>query len=292
MKKNATAKELEKILESKYQKISKELDKAAKNKKKKSKKKRKSSSDESSSNTPSPEPKRKYKTHSSRSSQTSRSKSPAKKRFSRSVSPNRKFSYHRRSRSLSRTPVDKNLDRKRSRSRSFHRKSSRSPHQLRHKNNPFKSEPRNFSRSPRKDNPFQKNHSHFGRKSISPRRRSPNSYQNTRIQSNRSNSRSKNWGNPFSSSKHSEEEKQRRLKEMTQNAAWRDEDRTRHVQKYREDYRREEDDHRKREFDNDFVNKQVHKAYDSQNSVESRLKSHKNNIQRSAHSMNSNFARK
>lgn len=79
---------------------------------------------------------------------------------------------------------------------------------------------------------------------------------------------------------------------MTQNAAWRDEDRTRNVQKYREDYKREEEAHKNRDFDNNFVNKQVHKAFDSQNSVESRLKSHKNNIQRSSNSMNYNFARK
>lgn len=76
------------------------------------------------------------------------------------------------------------------------------------------------------------------------------------------------------------------------NAAWREEERTEVVRKHREAYAREEEIHNAREFDKDFLNKEVKKAIANQTSVGSRLRANLNNIQRTSAAMNSNFARK
>lgn len=88
----------------------------------------------------------------------------------------------------------------------------------------------------------------------------------------------------------SEEEKERRRQEMLQNASWRDKEREENVKRYRK-----EDDREKQQlhenFDEDFARKQFSKAA-SQASVEGRIKSKLNTIQRSRMSMDQNFARR
>lgn len=90
----------------------------------------------------------------------------------------------------------------------------------------------------------------------------------------------------------SEEEKQKRLAEMQSNAEWRDDERRRNVNKYRAETAREEAERQKDTFDRDYINKELHKAMANQNSVESRLRANKNNIQRSSGAMDSNFAKR
>lgn len=94
-----------------------------------------------------------------------------------------------------------------------------------------------------------------------------------------------------SRTKLTEEEKEERLREMTKNAEWRDKERESYVRKYHEDGRKEEDKHRAEEFDRNFIHKELHKSAQSE-TVESRLKSNRNNIQRSSGVMNTNFARR
>ncbi|XP_055372627.1 pre-mRNA-splicing factor CWC25 homolog [Condylostylus longicornis] len=92
--------------------------------------------------------------------------------------------------------------------------------------------------------------------------------------------------------KRSAEEKQKRLEEMMADAAKRDEERASKVRKYRKDCEEEELAQKNRQYDEQFAKNQFKKALSSNNSVESRIKSKINNIQRSSFSMNSNFAKK
>uniref|UniRef100_A0A1A9UL26 CBF1-interacting co-repressor CIR N-terminal domain-containing protein n=1 Tax=Glossina austeni TaxID=7395 RepID=A0A1A9UL26_GLOAU len=101
----------------------------------------------------------------------------------------------------------------------------------------------------------------------------------------RSRSRSKEKSSQRASShnrksKLSEKEREAKLKEMMSNATWREEERSEKVQKHREAYEREERNHRTRDFDKEFLNKQLKKAMQNNPSVESRIKSNLNNVQR------------
>lgn len=86
----------------------------------------------------------------------------------------------------------------------------------------------------------------------------------------------------------SEEEKQKRLEEMMGNAKWRDELRVKNVARYKKEEAAENKD---TEYNEDFLRKQMAIAT-SVGTVESRIKSNINNIQRSKFSMNENFARR
>lgn len=88
-----------------------------------------------------------------------------------------------------------------------------------------------------------------------------------------------------------QEEIDTRLREMTANASWREKERSEKVQKYRENEKREQEE-AKTDFDKDFLTKQLKKSANSTTSVESRIKSNLNNIQRSSRTMESNFARR
>ncbi|KAL5281233.1 CWC25 family protein [Megaselia abdita] len=336
IKKNSNAKELEKLLDSKYDKISKELDKAVKHKKKKSKKGKRSDSD---SRTPEPRQRspgrRRERSASPRDLPMRRQQDSGSRERRRSRSPQRNNPFKmQESRNITNSPPNR-------RDNPF---SGRKPFNQREEGRPFREEGRPYREEGRppqppfndryERKPFNYNQGNNNRSFSRPQQQDRfKNYQkpmrnrsrsfsppvqmnrprvfddrrndrNHRVERDRTDSLPRrrerdtpDRKNPFSSPKRSSrqmssEEKQRRLQEMTQNAAWRDEDRSRNVQKYREDYRREEEAHKSRDFDNNFVHKQVHKAFDSQNSVESRLKSHKNNIQRSSNSMNYNFARK
>lgn len=87
-----------------------------------------------------------------------------------------------------------------------------------------------------------------------------------------------------------EAEKERKRSEMLSNAQWRDHERQKNVTRYREEEKNETETHTK-EFDRDFMTKQLTKAAKNE-TVESRIKSKINTIQRSGQSMNKNFARR
>ena len=89
----------------------------------------------------------------------------------------------------------------------------------------------------------------------------------------------------------SEEEKAQKLREMMSNADWRVEQRSKNVQKYREEDKNEENEHFSRDHDPEFVRKQLIRAVDT-GSLEKRIQANKHNIQRSGMSMDKNFARK
>lgn len=85
-----------------------------------------------------------------------------------------------------------------------------------------------------------------------------------------------------------EEEKERRRKEMMENAAWRDVERTKNVKRYRDKDAKETAN---QDYDPDFVHKQLLKSAAS-STVESRIKANINSIQRSKNDMNSHFSRR
>ncbi|XP_063236924.1 pre-mRNA-splicing factor CWC25 homolog [Bacillus rossius redtenbacheri] len=88
----------------------------------------------------------------------------------------------------------------------------------------------------------------------------------------------------------SEAEMESRRREMVDNAKWREAVREKNVAKYRAEDRRERLQ-QGRNYDADFSRKQLSYAA-SKSSIESRIKSKVNNIQRSERSMHENFARR
>lgn len=79
--------------------------------------------------------------------------------------------------------------------------------------------------------------------------------------------------------------------EMMQNASWREKDRETVVKRHRESEEREKTKHQQ-SFDKDFLNRHMKKAQDQVGSVESRIRSNLNNIQRSGRTMDSNFVKR
>lgn len=88
----------------------------------------------------------------------------------------------------------------------------------------------------------------------------------------------------------SEEEKEKRRLEMLDNATWREKERYKNIKRYMEEDAKESKESKK-EFDKEFVHKELLKSVNSQ-SVESRIKANRNNIQRGSGSMNSNFSKR
>lgn len=79
--------------------------------------------------------------------------------------------------------------------------------------------------------------------------------------------------------------------EMMKNADWREKDREMIVKRHRDSEEKEKLNHEK-QFDKSFLNRHMKKAQDQLGSVESRIKSNLNNIQRSGRTMDSNFAKR
>ncbi|XP_050321519.1 pre-mRNA-splicing factor CWC25 homolog [Bactrocera neohumeralis] len=161
------------------------------------------------------------------------------------------------------------------------RRASRSPR----RNSPFRRNsrsPRRSSRSPRRNLPYRKN-------SRSPRRRERSKDHN---ENKEVHARSKESRGIATQKKLSNEEKEARLREMMENASWREEDRVKAVQKHREANAREEQQYKNQDFDKEFINKEVKKAIATQSSIGSRIRSNLNNIQRTSAAMNSNFTKK
>lgn len=79
---------------------------------------------------------------------------------------------------------------------------------------------------------------------------------------------------------------------MQKNAEWHDTEQ--HISRKRNEERARRDTEQEKhlEFDRNYIHKEMHKALTNQDSVEARLKSNKNNIQRMSSSMSSHFAKK
>ncbi|XP_058059010.1 pre-mRNA-splicing factor CWC25 homolog isoform X1 [Anopheles bellator] len=88
-----------------------------------------------------------------------------------------------------------------------------------------------------------------------------------------------------------EEEMEEKRRAMQENAQWREEDRSRNVKRYEAEDHRENAKHGSREYDREFLTKQFKRAAASE-TVESRIRSNRNNIQRSNGAMDSNFAKR
>ncbi|KAF5298451.1 hypothetical protein FQR65_LT01230 [Abscondita terminalis] len=85
-----------------------------------------------------------------------------------------------------------------------------------------------------------------------------------------------------------EEEKEKRRQEMMQNALWRDKERANNLKIYRESKSKEES---QKDYNPDFLNKELLKSANN-SSVESRIKSNINNIQRFGNDMTRHFSRR
>lgn len=88
-----------------------------------------------------------------------------------------------------------------------------------------------------------------------------------------------------------EEEKERKLMEMQDNARMRVIECQQIMERNKKDKQAEEAQ-LSQTFDKDYVNKEMRKALANQFSVESRIKSNINNIQRSGRTMEANFAKR
>ena len=86
-----------------------------------------------------------------------------------------------------------------------------------------------------------------------------------------------------------EEEKEKRRREMIANASWRDTERERNVKRYREEEKKESDSGKM--YNQDFIRKQLASAAEI-GTVASRIKANINNIQRSGRAMDTNFAKR
>lgn len=93
---------------------------------------------------------------------------------------------------------------------------------------------------------------------------------------------------PAKKKKLSEEEKDKLRREMMENAAWRDEEREKKVKAYREKDAKDE----VKEFDPDFMHKELVKSSDNNTTVEGRIREKLNTIQRSGGDMNSHFLKR
>lgn len=88
-----------------------------------------------------------------------------------------------------------------------------------------------------------------------------------------------------------EEEKERKLMEMQENAKMRVVECQEKMERNRKEKLAEEAQV-SQTFDKDYVNKEMRKAIANQFSVENRIKSNMNNIQRSGRTMEANFAKR
>ncbi|KAH8282877.1 hypothetical protein KR054_010540, partial [Drosophila jambulina] len=287
---------LDKLLDAKYRTISKQLDMATKKKKSKKSKRRSSDSDSDEEEMP-------KRNRSRELEQKKRDRSEGSRRRSRS--PDDRTQRERR---RSRSPQVRRETYKQRRRSSSPEQRNESSRQRRRSRSPEERRERRRSRSPttRKDrqrSPEDRRESHKmreKRKSRSPedrsrtkrsRSRSPKRDQKPqRIEKDRR-ERSPP-ARPVGKPKLSEADREARLREMMDNATWREADRSQVVRKHREAYAREEAQNRERDFDKEFINKEVKKAIANQNSISDRIRANRNNIQRTAASMDTNFARK
>ncbi|XP_070070579.1 pre-mRNA-splicing factor CWC25 homolog [Drosophila takahashii] len=298
---------LDKLLDAQYRTISKQLDMATKKKSKKSKRKGSSSSDESSDEEERPRRQRSREVESRRRDERKQSPEDRRQRERRrSRSPpeqrnRRRSPDERRIGRRSRSPQERK-ERRRSRSpqERKERRRSRSPQDRKQKRRTRSPEDRK-ERHRRPEESKETSKQRENRRSRSPEERSRS--KRSRSQSSKRDDRrrsaerptqrkEKETSRPTGKPKLSEADREARLREMMDNATWREADRTQVVRKHREAYAREEAQNRERDFDKEFINKEVKKAIANHNSIGDRIRANLNNIQRTASSMDSNFARK
>ncbi|XP_017858301.1 PREDICTED: pre-mRNA-splicing factor CWC25 homolog [Drosophila arizonae] len=292
---------LDKLLDAKYRTLTKQLDMATKQKKQKSKKKskrpnRSSSSSSSSDDSDSSEeaskagrrrrsksrsrssedqPRRANESRDRRNSSDSETRSKkireSKCRRERSADEREKKGRRGDSRSNERTKSSKE-------SRGRQRSSSRTDERTKRENRrPEERRRRSSSHSPRRDQRQRSRSNERRRPSPKPAMAPPPPLP-----------RQPEKAKP----KLTESEREARLREMMDNAVWREADRTKVVHKHRKEYAREEALNQARDFDQQFINKEVKKAIDNQTSIGNRIRSNLNNIQRTSAAMDANFARK
>lgn len=78
---------------------------------------------------------------------------------------------------------------------------------------------------------------------------------------------------------------------MQSNADWREKDREQYVKKYNDEAENERKQYEK-DFDKNFINRNMKHAQAQIDSLETRIKSNVNNIQRTGQSMSQNFAKR
>ncbi|XP_064535503.1 pre-mRNA-splicing factor CWC25 homolog [Drosophila montana] len=294
---------LDKLLDAKYRTLTKQLDMATKQKKTKSKKKsrrrsRSSSSSCDDSDGSEEEPSKQTRENRGRRGR-SNSKEAEKKKQTREIRG-------RRGRSNSKEAEKNNQTREIRGRRGRSNSSANEPTKRReredvrrHRDASNSRRRRSRSRSPRRDQRDQRQR----RRSRStdkqrPQRREPSRERRRRSATPEKRPPVRRASPPAarqaanSKPKLSESEREARLREMMDNATWREADRTKAVHKHREEYAREEAQNQARDFDQQFINKQVKKAIDNQTSIGNRIRSNLNNIQRTSSAMDANFARK
>lgn len=87
------------------------------------------------------------------------------------------------------------------------------------------------------------------------------------------------------------DEVEKKRQEMLLNAEWRDGERERNVKRYQDEDLKDKEKFESSSFDHNFITKELNKATRNE-TVESRIKSNINNIQRSGQAMDMNFARR
>ncbi|KAL7740037.1 hypothetical protein ACLKA6_016880 [Drosophila palustris] len=309
---------LDKLLDAKYRTLTKQLDMATKQKKKKSKKSSEDSEDSSQQEEPE-EPRggrgrsnssddERMKQKQEQRGRRERSRGN-RERQGRSHSRDERGRRERRSRSVEeRTKQSKDhrgSSKKSKEQRSIHDERTKQTRNLKDRRNR-----RSHSveqRTKRREREREREQSHSSRRDRDreqqqPRQRSRSPRRGHSRDKNRTDKRQRQAPSPPASAsapaatkskpKLSETEREARLREMMDNATWREADRTKAVQKHREEYAREEAQNQARGFDKQFINKEVKKAIDNQTSIGNRIRSNLNNIQRTSAAMDANFARK
>lgn len=89
-----------------------------------------------------------------------------------------------------------------------------------------------------------------------------------------------------------EDEKQSRIREMQQNAQWHEREQTVSRKRHEKETERDKEAEKNTHFDQSYIHKEMNKALNDQGSIEARIKSNLNNIQRMSSSMQSHFTRK
>ncbi|XP_055541913.1 pre-mRNA-splicing factor CWC25 homolog [Wyeomyia smithii] len=290
---------LDKLLTIKYKKLSKELNKLAKPKKSR----RNRSSSESSDSDSIPEQRK--KSHASDRDRSGRDKerrrSVEKTRYRKvSDSPerrdDRKRETHRgsyRSRNDDRrrsSPVAKK-NRSRSKDRKPHR--HRSPSPTTSDSDEEKAIPNSDDSDDDRKAMKRKNFglvSASGKKLELSKRDEVRLYKRDEIKAHQSNQKP-SWSRPEKKAPLTEEEIEARRKAMMQNAEWRDKERKKNVRRYEDEDHKEEQKDKRSKYDKNFITEQFKHAANNE-TVEKRIKSNRNNIQRAGGSMNDHFAKR
>ncbi|XP_034475000.1 pre-mRNA-splicing factor CWC25 homolog [Drosophila innubila] len=277
---------LDKLLDAKYRTLTKQLDMATNQKKHKSNKKSKrrsdSSGDSDSSQVEPEEPRGGRARSNSSDDERMKAKQEQRGRRERSRRAQRKTWQKQqqgekvkgaqgrrdRSRSVEERTTRRDRERERERERETNRKES------------YSRQKRSRSHSSRRDQQQSRRRSHSRDTNRTDKRQRRTPSPTASVQTTKS------------KPKLSDSEREARLREMMENATWREADRTKVVQKHREEYAREEAQNQSRDFDKQFINKEVKKAIDNQTSIGNRIRSNLNNIQRTSAAMDANFARK